>query len=366
MRDLVDVYAEARFGKAAAAPVAEPAAEPADPKGIKAYLTMPQLNEKTLAIRNAIEESVRKEQRLKARAKALAAYARQRLAAPKAGITGQVSDIVRAMIPGLSPAAATDGVEKHGGLFSYTTPKAEEKYDLAHILAAGTGAGLGAASQRGLVSTAGGQRALGRLIASAQGGVLETPGGPEGLSKIIAGMTRAKPTTAGAVKTVLPKIPEVLPEIARAGTLRGKLGTLKAILTRKGVPPAATLRNRLLTSLAATGKKGTRLGGWKGALLGAGVVALPFAIRRWLINRQMRAQGGGAAAEAAGTAEANITAAKQLQAWRKKQIAQLEAAVGPGAPAWTPQSASPAPGPSPTPAPAPGPFGRYELAPYAE
>ena len=77
------------------------------PKTIKTYLTMPQLTEKTRAIRDAIEASVRREQRLKAQAKRLTDYARHRLVeAPRAGFSGQLSDIVRAVIPGLSPAAS--------------------------------------------------------------------------------------------------------------------------------------------------------------------------------------------------------------------------------------------------------------------
>lgn len=401
MRDLADIYIEARFGKEAADEAATPDAAASGLSGIKAYLTMPQLTEKTLAIRNAIEESVRQEKRLKARAKALAAHARYRVfEAPKAGLTGQISDIIRAAIPGLSPAASTDGIEKPGGLISYTTPKAEKKYDIAHILAAGGGAGLGAASQRGMLSTAGGQRALGDLISSAQGTLLGTPGKQRELGKLIASvMGGAKPTMTsppldaslaklftaahdlkpGPAKKALEKLIEavraskstitgpakVMPEIAQAGTIRGMLGTLKSVLKLKGVPAAAAKRRALLSQLGGVGKK-VRLGGGKGALLGAAAVSLPFAIRRWWINRQMRAQGGRAAAEAATTAEANIIAAKKLQKWRKQQLAQLEEAVGPGAATWTPPAAPAAPGPAPAPTPVPGPFGRYELTPFQQ
>ncbi len=329
MRDLADVYVEARFGKAAAAD-----AVATDPKGVKAYLTMPQLTEQTLAIRNAIEESVRREQRLKAKAKALAEYARRRVSeAPQAGFTGQVSDIARAMVPGLSPAASTESIEKTGGVLTYTTPEAEKKYDIAHILAAGGGAGLGAMAQRGLLGAGSSEQALQRLIEAARG--------------------------AGASVTGLPSPAAAAP----AGTLRGILGTLKSVLKLKGVPTAAAQRSQILARAAGRGRG---LGGGKGALIGAALVSLPFALRRWWINRQMRARGGRAAAEAATTAEANIAAAQKLQAWRQKQLAQLEEAVGPGAPTWTPPVPPVAPGPAPAPAPTPGPFGRYQLTPFQQ
>ena len=331
MRDLADTYIEARLGKAAAADVAT-----ADPTGVQAYLTMPQLDEKTLAIRNAIEESVRKERQLKAKAKALTAHARYRLTeAPKAGFPGQVSDLIRAIIPGLSPAASADGVEKTGGLTTYTTPQAEKKYDLMHMLAAGGGAGLGALSQRGMLGSD--PQKLKEFI-SALGGA-----GEKGI------------TVPDALKD-----PKVLKQMASAGSVRNIFGRLKSML-----PWAKKLKGlgqrRELLALGRAPKIG--LGGWKGALAGAALVSLPFALRRWWINRQMRARGGHAAAEAATTAEANIAAAEKLQSWRKKQLAQLEKAVGPGAPPWA-APAQQVPGPAPAPAPTPGPFSSYELTPF--
>jgi hypothetical protein len=154
--------------------------------------------------------------------------------------------------------------------------------------------------------------------------------------------------------------------MGRALSLRSLPSRLKAVFTGKapamaGQPVDVSGLKRIL---AFAKKRGGGLGGWKGALTGAALVSLPFALRRWWINRQMRARGGGAAAEAASTAEANIAAAKKLQEWRKGQLAQLARAVGPGAPAWSPPSAPEAPGPLPAAEPTPGPFSRYELTPF--
>lgn len=368
MRDLADVYAEARFGKAAAIPVVTPDEPPADPKGVKAYLTMPQLDEETLAIRNAIEASVRKEQQLKEKAKALTEFGRYRLSeAPKAGITGQLSDILRAAIPGLSPAASAEVIEKTGGLFGYTTPKAEEKYDLMHALAAGGGAGLGALAQRGALTEAGGQGALRSLLSRASGGMEDPEKWRAAAPKVTKEMGRAltlKSAPARLKALLLGKKPRMGKAVSalKPGTI---MGALKSFFSRKMPFAGRSVNTQGAKKILEMAKgRGVGLGGWKGALAGAALVTLPFAIRRWFINRAMRERGGGAAAEAATTAEANIAAAEKLKDWRKQQLAQLETAVGPGAPAWTPPDAPAAPGPAPAPTPTPGPFSQYELVPF--
>ena len=115
MSNLIDTFAEARFGKKAAVPEQE-AAAPSTFQRLSSYFTMPQLTPGARKIRDLLEQSVSEEKRLKRRAGKATEYARYRLEkAPEAGGLGWLADIMRASVPGLSISAAeSEGIEKEG------------------------------------------------------------------------------------------------------------------------------------------------------------------------------------------------------------------------------------------------------------
>jgi hypothetical protein len=396
MRDLIEVFTEARFGKQAAEPV-EPKT-PASITGVKAYLTVPQINEKTRAIRNAIEESARREQRLRARAEQLADYAKHKLESPYGSFWGGVGDIIRAVVPGFSPAASIKPMEKDAGVTTYTTEEEESPYITAQMLAGLTGAGLAAAKHRGLLSEEGGRRALENLRAAATGAGVEMKGAPAiasqadvvkardrlraanaAVKKIKKGLATASvgevakanldSAVADAIKaraelTAKTKAYKATSAMAQAGTLKGKFKQLFAKKPPTAAQRAATTGATERRKLLSQAKSKARLGGGRAAVVGALAATAPFMLRRWWISRKTRAKGGTAGLEAAQQAASDIEAARKLQEWRQRQMAELEKAVGPGAAKWQPPVTPASPEAQPTSVNVPGPYAKYELLPY--
>ena len=150
MIDLVETFADARFGKQA---VAQPeellAASPL--QQISAYLTMPKLTPARRELRDELEQSVGEEKRLKQRAGKAVEYARYRRGkAHSAGKLGWLIDILRAAVPGLSPASAADGgIEKEGT--DPEKPTSGGAFNIAHALAGVGGAGAGGLAGAGML-----------------------------------------------------------------------------------------------------------------------------------------------------------------------------------------------------------------------
>lgn len=337
MKDLMTAYAEAKFGKHAAA-LAEPEKKPKEVRpGLRKFVrgyfptTDEQLTERLRAIRDAIEESIRTEERLRQKALEAAGYAghKTRTARP-GGPIGWGWDIVRAAVPGLSPAAAKDdGIDKEAQPpESAEYPSESRWYPAIHLGMGVTGAGLGAAHALRGLTEAGRLSAAKRLLSAApvQRGVK-----PEELLKSIARLAGRDPETltAGAVEKAIATArgAPLLTRLKRLVTsprlawkqMRGKLPTIR--------PPAARveLGQRALQHL----REGVKLPWKRTAIAGAAIAtALPFLINLWR-NRAIRAKGGPEATRAARKAQYWLDQAERIGKWRRQQLSQMELAGEP-------------------------------------
>lgn len=293
MKDLMTAYAEAKFGKDAAAASAPTRA------GLRKFVSsyFPAADEEVTgrlrAIRDAIEESIREEERLKGKALEAAEYAKYRtLYARPGGPLGWGWDIIRAAIPGLSPTAAGNGgIEKAAQLPELPAPPEPPApyrrwYPAVQLGAATAGALLG--RRAALRSPRLIEQTISRL---AEPGKLST-----------------------LVKELLPRAQ--LPKDITAATL-------PAVAEAVAKSPSAIGR-----VLGAARKAGVKIP-WKGkAALGALAVTAPFILYNLWKSRAVRARGGPEATHAARKAQRWLAQAEEIGKWRGQQLSQLETAGG--------------------------------------
>ena len=334
MKDLVATYAGARFGKAAVAEVSAPTRA-----GLRRFVSgyFPSaLSERLRQIRDAIEESIREEERLRGKARKATSYAKHKVTTvPSMGPGGLAWDVIRAAIPGLSPhASETDGIEK-----TAQSPESDSRwYPAIHLGAGAAGAGLGAAQALRGLTEAGRLTAAKRLFSAA---AVQRELAPKELLERIATMA-GRPTGKGLMLTV-PEVEGAIaaargkPAISRLRQLPGQLGRLYARI-RGSAPipaPAPPLAQGVATALAAKQELGRRAVShlrsvkipWKGkAAIGAAALTLPFFLYNFWKNRAVRAKGGPEALRAAQKAEHWLDRSEKIRKWRGQQLSQLELA----------------------------------------
>lgn len=302
------------------------------------YFAMSKLTPQNRKLRDAIEQLIRNEKRLRAQALDEIHASRESLHAPAStGLIGLTSDIVRSAIPGLAPTAAVQdtGIEKPAvdlemseGPSGFGT--------LAHLLAGATGAGVGAGVQSGALG--GLRRAdilaeglpanLSKVISDAIQGV-----GPEqaqaATKKLLQGMSgKQLAQLAGAEK---PGILSGLSNLLTHRTVRDPQGRLlRRLRATVGGSPATSKRlsSRVIEQLGNALKGAQRSGvtppGWKlGAGIGAAALTLPFVIGNLLRARSLRAQGGAPTRAAATRAAQLLARANALQEQRQQLLSQL-------------------------------------------
>ena len=331
MNELMEKFAAARFGKQA----------------FLGQLFGTSIDPKKRSIRDKIEDMIREEMRKRRLAQEAIEYGKHRLTeAPKSGLGGWTVDIARSLIPGLSISAAraVDGLVK----------KAEEPseglggrlFDVAHLGAAGAGAGLGYGMQRGLLGGASGaQRTFSELGQELTGPLAKALGKGDAAAgvKHLMGVDPTAVILAGQKPTVGTKALRYISPtywLRRLGKKPATHGQARALITRelrgRGVAPAAIrkvlkdLPGMVSTSRASAIAKLTKdvakrvpfKGKW-GALLGALAVASPFAFARLWKTRRLRASGGTAGRAAVSKAKELLSGAEQLRAQREGLMQQL-------------------------------------------
>ena len=331
MNDLMETFAEAKFGK-------------------QAFLgqLFGSMDPKKRAIRDKIEDMIREEQRKRDDAKAAIEYGKYRLnTAGKPSTLGWLSDISRSLIPGLSvsAAAAVDDLVKQ----SADDPNeglAGRAFDLAHLGAAGAGGGLGYAAAKGALGTAGSaNRIVGELGGSQLlGEMAKTLGGDRGKllrnalgtePKLVA-LAAQKPSILTKVlekisptywwRTLVSKTPATA-DAARSAILSkltaggAKPETVASLM--KDLPGAlTTARSTLAPKILDVGKR-IPFKGKIGALAGALAASLPFIGYRLYKTRKLRASGGTAGQAAVRKAEELLSGADQLRKEREGLMTQL-------------------------------------------
>jgi hypothetical protein len=327
MIDLMETYADAKFGK-------------------QAFLgrLFGGMDPKKRAIRDRIEDLIREERRKREEAQAAIDYGKQRLEeAGKPSTLGWISDISRSLIPGLSISA--DTAERLVKTAQGETPADERLggrlFDIAHLGAGGAGAGLGYAAATGRLGDVGTVTRLAKKLGDPLTRKL-TPALGEGMKHIgtkypemLALAAQEDPGRLGKLvnlisprhwwRKLVSKAP-VTPEAARGfigGQMlqAGKTGTqaATALGKLKGLlRPSA----QALTGLGARAKQIKLPGKW-GAIGGAALATLPFIAARLFKTRKLRAAGGTAGQEAARKAEELLGGAKQLRSEREQLMTQL-------------------------------------------
>lgn len=333
MIDLMDTYAEAKFGKQA----------------FLGRIFGTEIDPKKRTLRDQIEDLIREEQRKRREARAAIDYGKYRLEeAPKAGKLSWITDIARSLVPGLSISAskATAIVKS-----SARTPEegiGGRLFDVGHAGAAGAGAVLGHMAQRGalgdvasaerLVRGLGGKQLTGEIA-----GALGKQKGTAAALKSISGVDPTLVALAGQKRIPgLTKVVEKLSPTYWARRLGGEPATQAAAskllaqkLTGEGVAAQAaqklveelprrlsTARGNMLATLARSGKKLPFKGKW-GALLGTLIASSPFILARLFKTRQLRAAGGTAGQAAVRKAEELLSGAEQLRKEREALMEQL-------------------------------------------
>jgi len=327
MIDLMEKFAEARFGK-------------------RAFLgrLFGSMDPKKRAIRDRIEDLIREERRKRESAQAAIAYGKQRLeGAGKPSTLGWVADISRSLVPGLSISADTARrMVKTAAETPADRGMGGRLFDLAHLGAGAGGAGLGYAASQGAIGDVGSVTRLAHNLGDPLSGKLTKVlgGGTEHIGakhpELLAlaaqgskGGTLAKLTNLISPRywwrKAVSKAPTT-PEQARGfigGKLleAGKTGTeaTTALSKLKGLlGPTA----KKLTSLGARAKRIKLPGKW-GAIAGAVLATLPFIAARLYKTRKLRATGGTAGQEAARKAEELLGGAQRLRQQREQLMQQL-------------------------------------------
>ena len=313
-------YTEAKFGKNAAEAASLPTRA-----GLRRFVSgyFPgdnDLTERLRSIRNAIEESIREEERLKAKALEATGYAKHRtLRARAGGPVGLGWDVIRASIPGLSPQAAeADGIEKDA-----QPPEPDSRWGPAVHLGAGlAGAGLGVRHAIVGLTETGRRRAIHRLLSAA--------GKEEGMKKLVENLR----AVTSAPKAKLREFEAAIRE-ARGAPLLTKLrsriagyfGRAPVVPTPTGAQAKAVVAKAGRRTLAHL--RGTKVP-WKGkAAIGAAALTVPFFLYNFWKNRAVRAKGGPEAIRAAQKAEHWLGRAEKIRKWRGQQISQMELAGEP-------------------------------------
>lgn len=328
MRDLLDVYSEALEKQAGLKPVPQSVATPPAPKvtpklipstltnepalqqvieipkRIRRYFEMPQLTPRMRAIRNAIEESIRKEKELRAEAQRMLSIANKRWLASDNSLLGWLRDIGASAIPGTKLASFTKTARRRP---KPLTDPAHTWFDTA--LNYGQLGSMGLGVHMGLSGTAFRPETAENVAraAIARSGK-KLPAVMKELGEEFINLpTQGAPNTA-------------LKEIANAGTLKQYLKNLPGrILGRPST--GQQLRSRLASTL------GRWTLGSRGRAIGLGLaLSLPFTILKLIRNRQSRAAGGSAARLAALRSRRAMEGIWQLQDWRKRQFAEIERA----------------------------------------
>jgi len=333
MKELMEKFAEARFGK-------------------KAFLgrLFGGMDPKKKAIRDRIEDMIREEQQKRDEAKASIKYGKNRIETAGAPSTlGWASDIARALIPGMSISA--DTAKRMVKIAQGETP-ADSKlggraFDLAHLGAAGAGAGVGAGIQRGSFGGFRGASALRDATKDLGPELSKALGGSVGKAltkadllndvalaaqrKRIPGLTRlsnyfspkfwgrkfsgggAPMTAADAFK----RLPQGLGLADDAATGMKQLSSAGAKALSRGLKSdvGRNIGGKVLKAIKPKGKLG--------ALLGALVVSSPFIAARLWKTRGLRASGGTAGQEAARKAEELLGGAEKLRTERQQLMTQL-------------------------------------------
>jgi len=322
VKDLVATYAGARFGKAAVAEVSAPTRA-----GLRRFVSgyFPSaLSERLRQIRDAIEESIREEERLRGKVRKATGYAKHKVTTvPSMGPGGLAWDVIRAAIPGLSPRSSeTDGIEK-----TAQPPESDSRWYPASQLGAGAaGAGLGAAHAiRGLTET-GKRRAIQRLLSAA--------GREEGMKRLVENL---RVVTGAAPKAGLKEFEAAIGAARGAPLVTGLKQRIAGYLGRAPAVPApvgAAAKQQLAAQggLTRAGRRvlmhlrGTKLP-WKGkAAIGAAALTIPFFLYNFWKNRAVRAKGGPEALRAAQKAEHWLDRSEKIRKWRGQQLSQLELA----------------------------------------
>jgi hypothetical protein len=323
MNDLMEKFAEARFGK-------------------QAFLgkLFGGLDPKKRAIRDRIEDMIREERRKRKLAQEAIEYGKYRLtAARKPSTLGWVADISRAAIPGLSISAAraVDGLVK----------KAQDPdkgwggrlFDLAHLGAAGAGGGLGYAAATGKLSDIGTATRMARTLGDPLSGKLTKVLG-KGMEHVGAKYPEQLALAAsdpGRFSRILSKLTPTYwwrRATGGAATPEAARSFIASQLTQAGKTPeaASTAIDKLkgmlrpavqkLTGLGA-GKKRIKLPGKWGAIIGALAVSAPFIAARLYKTRKLRAAGGTAGQAAVRKAETLLGDVGRLRKEREALMQQL-------------------------------------------
>ena len=327
MIDLMETFAEARFGKSA----------------FLGRLFGTDIDPKKRALRDRIEDMIREERRKRERAQKAIDYGKYRLQeAPKSGVGGWTADIARSLIPGLSisAAAALGGLIKESAKPTPESGAGGRLFDLAHLGAAGAGAGLGYASSTGSLGDVGTvtrtAKKLGDPLTSRLTKILGEGTKDIGMKHpdILALASQGEQgTLAKLLNKLSPRYwakrvagAPTTPEAAR-GFIGGEMlqagktgvGATEALRKLKGSWKPAV---GALTSLGA-GAKRIKLPGKWGAILGALAVASPFVAARLFKTRGLRASGGTAGQAAANKAEELLSGAEALRKEREGLMPQL-------------------------------------------
>jgi hypothetical protein len=370
MNDLMEVFAEARFGKRAF--LESIFGRPVDPK--------------KRAVRDKIEDLIREERRKREDAKAALEYGKHRIKNPDTGWLGLGWDTLTSLIP----AAAFDPPIVKEGQDPADEDIGGRIFDVSHGLAAGTGAGAGALIGRGslgglygakaMEEGAGGSQAVLTKILEEAGDVDEDvakalryatgkgdialaaqrPGITERVTKYLSpkywsrrlGAGKGLPTTAAEARKSLGTIAErrlleavdpareAMGEIRRLAREAGKRvgaaggGKAGAKAVEKSVRsaakkigekwvPEATKVTRLRGIVDDLGRLGTKVNrsvgrrGKIGALIGALALTAPFVASKFIGKRRLRAAGGKQGQAALRKAKQLIEGANKLREERK-------------------------------------------------
>lgn len=327
MIDLMEKYAEAKFGKEALF-------------GLNLGEMFGSIDPKKKAIRDRIEDLIRTEQRKKRLAQEAVDYGKKRLAeAGEPSTLGWASDITRSLIPGLS-ISASEAVE-------VLVKKSQDPdeglggrlFDLAHAGAAAGGAGLGYAAQTGGLGDVGTVTRLAKKLGKPLSGELGSV-----LGKGMSDIGKKHPeilALAAQNKGKLSELADLISPTFWKRQLTGGITSPEAArkfisdqMIRSGAKPerALTAMTKLKGMLrpsvgALTGPgaltKRIKLPGKWGAILGALAVSAPFALARLFKTRQLRASGGTAGQAAVSKAKELLSGAEQAAKERGELMTQL-------------------------------------------
>jgi len=324
MNDLMEVFAEARFGK-------------------RAFLESifgRSVDPKKRAVRDKIEELIREERRKREDAKAALEYGKYRIEHPDKSWLGFGEDVIRSAIPGMRLTAsakadaltkiAQDPDEAVGG----------RAWDIAHAGAAGVGGGLGYAAGTGHLGDVGsavragksmGDELTGRLanaVGKKEFKALKQIMGRDPTAVVLAGQKRIpvvstvaekispsywmrrlnkKPVTAAQAKALIAR--ELATEGVKGKAARKVLKELPDIMS--------TARSKIVTSLANKGKKLPRLHGKAGLAIGALLLSAPFILPNLIGSRKLRASGGTAGQASLHKAKKLIEEANKMKEQRQ-------------------------------------------------